>query len=200
MNALAYKEPLPDETSVEQACEMVNASPIHLRTVSAETMKTSYDKFTLTLPFDCTVLGHINQEFYGPIRIMHLMRITVNHELWGKGIGRRLLRASLAYAQDQGAQEVRSTVASAAMIKLREEVFGESMSFHDVPAFGERKIELPMYPDQAIDSLNRVWGEDEVDLSNIQGRSFFVLVDISNLDTAGWERPVSPMTSQTFSE
>lgn len=199
-NALAYREPLPAEVSAEQACEMVSVSPIYLRTVSAETMGTKYDKFTLTLPFGCTVLGHINREFYGPNRIMHIKRITVNSELWGKGIGRRLLRASLAYAQDQGAQEVRSTVASAAMIKLREEVFGENMSFYDSPMPGARKIELPINANQAIGSLNRVWGDSEVELTDMADKSFFVVADITNLDTAGWERPVFPMTSQLLSE
>ncbi len=122
-------------------------------------------------------------------RIYNPGYVRVNPALRNRGIGQRLIEASLAYAVDHGATQLRASVVNDFSLKVLAKLLGDDIEYkvRDQALSSYRLMNIPITNQQAIESLARAGliEEDPEDRS----REFLISADLTKLDTSNWERP-----------
>lgn len=203
-------EPKPTETKGDPSKSDIDSVPKTLELVRAaspqvETEKTKYfELVSLRLPANNTLEGWIEYEKDGR-RAYNPGMLKVNPTLRNNGIGERLLKAGIAFAKSQGATDMVAAIANDHSMRILRKIIPEELIRmydyeHRVLNRDGKPFELPMGTDQAIQSLERarrhyllnVEGdlEEAVGVDNELPTEIDIKIDLTQLDTSGWELPV----------
>lgn len=148
------------------------------------------DEYTIKvfLPHMCSITGLLvypsstSNESY-----LYINMFNLPDEFQQKGIGQRLLRSLVACARTYGATSLSGNVTSKSALKTRARVFGEDkLTFYARTGLGKKGDQLNIPYGEILSKLPNSITEDG------EGVDFscFVDVDLTSVDTNGWELPI----------
>ncbi len=177
--------PYPRVNDKEAATTEVAASSIGVRHDHKGTMEV----ITTELPYGCSMQGWLDDPKPDGSRVYNPGYIRVNPVLREQQIGKRLARASLAYAIDHGATELSAFVVNEASLKVLGGILSDELEYQaeDPSASWYKPIDVPITDTQAIDSLIRA-SDHEADPED-RKHGFMITADLSRIDVSSWERP-----------
>jgi GNAT superfamily N-acetyltransferase len=118
--------------------------------------------------------------------------------LQGRGIGGRLMRSAVKQLKADGITELFSDNISRQALMVRSAIFGEqALQFYTTNEFSSQVVKPRDFGD-AVNVINEIYRAHDLTSSKSDPETFGVYVDLTSVDTTGWENPLPASNISDF--